>query len=83
MDLESKVDDVTLGISFKRKPYPLVEKFLDFLRRKDYLVPVSQGSVHVFGLEGNLESMACQLSALAREFDEQNCFIKSILNYGG
>jgi len=45
---------------------------MDFLRSKGCEVSVNQGSVHVFGLEGDLEAMARELSTLAREFDERN-----------
>ena len=72
MDSETNANDFVHGISFNRKPYPLAARFIDFIREKGYEVSASQGSVHILGLEGNLEAMACELSTLAREFDERN-----------
>ena len=72
MNLDPKANEFVYGISFKRRPYPLAARFMDFLRSKGCEVSVNQGSVHVFGLEGDLEAMARELCTLAREFDERN-----------
>ena len=72
MNLDPKANEFVYGISFTRRAYPLAARFMHFLRSKGCRVSVNQGSVHVFGLEGDLETMARELSTLAREFDERN-----------
>ena len=69
---EIKANNFTCGISFRRKQYPHVERFLDFVRSNGYGVSVNRGSVHVVGLQGNLKAMAHVLFALGREFDDRN-----------
>ena len=68
----SEANDSVLGLSFQRRHNPLMINFIDFLRGKSYALSVHPTSVHVFGLEGDLEGMAVELTNLAREFDEQN-----------
>ncbi len=72
MNLDPKANEFVYGISFKRRPYSIAARFMDFLRSKGCEVSVNQGSVHVFGLEGDLEAMARELRTLAGEFDERN-----------